>query len=170
MLAPLGFIFFISFRIEKMSLMAAQVTFWLFAAVMGLSLTYIFLVFTGQSIARVFFITTGMFAMMSLFGYTTKKDLTGFGQFLVMGLIGIIIASLVNIFIDSTALQFAVSVLGVLIFAGLTAWDTQRLKEMYVENMGREATGKIQVMGALSLYLNFINMFMLLLSLFGNRE
>ena len=133
MLAPLGFVFFLGAKIQTMSVSAAQLTFWAFAAVMGLSMASIFLVFTGASIARVFFITAAMFGAMSLYGYTTKRDLSGWGSFLFMGLIGIIIAALVNIFLASAALQFAVSVIGVLVFTGLTAYDTQRIKEMYYE-------------------------------------
>ena len=137
---------------------------------MGVSLSTIFVVYTDTSIARVFFITSGAFAALSLYGYTTKRDLTGFGSFLIMGLFGIILASIVNLFLESSALQFMISVLGVLIFAGLTAYDTQRIKSMYYEGDGHEATTKKSVMGALSLYLDFINMFMMLLYLFGNRE
>ncbi|MBJ3778712.1 Bax inhibitor-1/YccA family protein [Acuticoccus mangrovi] len=170
MLAPLGFIFFLGARIGKMSLGAAQLTFWAFAAVMGISLSSILLVYTSESIARVFFITAAAFGALSLYGYTTKKDLSGWGSFLFMGLIGIIIASLVNLFLHSTALQFAVSVIGVLVFAGLTAYDTQRIKEMYYVGDDHSVAGRKAVMGALSLYLNFINMFMMLLSLFGNRQ
>lgn len=167
MLAPLGFVFFLGMRIQNMSLSAAQLTFWAFAAVMGLSMASIFLVFTGASIARVFFITAGMFGAMSLYGYTTKRDISGWGSFLFMGLIGIIIAMVVNLFLASAALQFAISVIGVLVFTGLTAYDTQRIKEMYVEADGSEVMGKKAVMGALSLYLNFINLFVMLLHLFG---
>jgi hypothetical protein len=172
MLAPLGFVFFLSARIHSMSASAAQLTFWLFAGVMGLSMASIFLVFTGESIARVFFVTAATFGAVSLWGYTTKRDLTGMGSFLFMGLIGIIIASLVNIFIASSALQFAVSVIGVLVFTGLTAWDTQRLKNEYLGTlyMGGELAAKGAIMGALSLYLNFINLFMMLLQLFGNQR
>lgn len=170
MLAPLGAVFFLSFRISKMSVAAAQMTFWVFAAIMGLSLSSIFLVFTAESITRVFFITAASFGALSLWGYTTKKDLSGWGSFLFMGLIGIIIASIVNIFVGSTALQFAVSVIGVLVFAGLTAYDTQRIKEMYFEGDSADAAGRKAIMGALSLYLNFINLFIMLLQLFGNRE
>jgi FtsH-binding integral membrane protein len=171
MLAPLAFVFFLSFRVYKMSLGAAQITFWLFAAVMGLSLSSIFLVFTGQSITQVFFVTAIAFGGLSLYGYTTKKDLSGWGSFLIMGVIGIIAAGLVNLFLQSTALQFAISVIGVLVFAGLTAYDTQRIKDTYFEVMN-DATlaGKAAIMGALSLYLDFINMFTMLLQLFGNRE
>lgn len=170
MLAPLGFIFFLGARINKMSLGTAQMTFWAFAAVMGISLSSIFLVYTSESIVRVFFITAAAFGALSLYGYTTKKDLSGWGSFLFMGLIGIIIAMVVNIFLASSALQFAISVVGVLVFAGLTAYDTQRIKEMYYVGDDGTVAGKKAVMGALSLYLNFINMFTMLLSLFGNRE
>jgi len=170
MLAPLGFVFFLSAKIQTMSMSSAQATFWAFAAVMGLSLSSIFLVYTGASIARVFFITAATFGGMSLWGYTTKRDLSGMGSFLMMGLIGIIIASLVNIFLASSALQFAVSVIGVLVFTGLTAYDTQRIKEMYDEGYGAESNAKMALMGALSLYLNFINLFMMLMQLFGQRN
>jgi uncharacterized protein len=170
MLAPLGLVFFLSFRLEKMSLGAAQGTFWAYAGLMGLSLAGIFLVFTGASIARVFFITAGTFAAMSLYGYTTKADLSRFGSFLMMGLIGLVLASLVNLFVGSSALQFAISVIGVLVFTGLTAWDTQRIKEMYVENQDGTVTGKKAVLGALQLYLDFINLFMMLLQLLGVRR
>jgi FtsH-binding integral membrane protein len=172
MLAPLGFVFFLSARIHSMSTSAAQITFWLFAAVMGISMASIFLVFTGESIARVFFVTAATFGAVSLYGYTTKRDLTGMGSFLFMGLIGIIIASVVNIFVGSSAVQFAVSVIGVLVFTGLTAWDTQRLKNEYLGSLqaGGEYVAKGAIMGALSLYLNFINLFMMLLQLFGNQR
>jgi len=170
MLAPLAFVFFLSFRIDRIKASTAQTIFWVFAGVMGLSMASIFLVFTGASIARVFFITAGTFAGMSLWGYTTKRDLSGFGSFLFMGLIGIIIAGLVNIFLQSSALQFAISVIGVLVFVGLTAYDTQRIKSDYAEHYDHEVLGKLAVMGALSLYLDFINMFTMLLQLFGNRE
>ena len=171
MLAPLAFVFFLSFRIEKMSVGAAQLTFWLFAAVMGVSLSSIFLVFTGQSIAQIFFITAATFGALSLWGYTTKRDISAWGSFLFMGLIGIILASIVNIWLQSSGLQFAVSVIGVLVFAGLTAYDTQRIKDTYFMVAGNaEAMGRSAIMGALALYLDFINMFMMLLNLFGNRE
>jgi FtsH-binding integral membrane protein len=171
MLAPLGFVFYLSFRIYSMSVGAAQAAFWAFAAVMGISLSSIFLVFTGESIVRVFFITAAAFAGLSLYGYTTKKDLSGFGTFLVMGVIGLVIASLVNIFLQSTAMQFAISVIGVLVFAGLTAYDTQQIKDSYYQFMGDAAAmGKGAIMGALQLYLDFINMFTSLLQLFGNRD
>ncbi len=170
MLAPLGFVFFLSARIEKMSVSAAQTTFWAFAALMGLSLASIFLVFTGESIVRVFFITAASFGGLSLWGYTTKRDLTGMGSFLFMGLIGLIIAMVVNIFLSSSALQFVISAIGVLIFAGLTAYDTQKIKEMYWEGDDVLATGRKAIMGALRLYLDFINLFMFMLQFLGNRE
>lgn len=170
LLAPLGMVFFLSARLHKMSTASGQIAFYVFAALMGLSLSSIFLVYTGASIGRVFFITAAAFGTLSLYGYTTKKDLSGWGSFLVMGLFGIIIASIVNIFLGSSMLQFVVSVAGVLIFAGLTAYDTQRIKEMYFEGDDRESMGRKAILGALSLYLNFINMFTMLLSLFGNRE
>ncbi len=171
MLAPLAFIFFFSFKAESMSSSSARTMFFVFAAVMGISLSSIFVVFTGESIARVFFITAAAFGGLSLFGYTTKKSLSGIGSFLIMGLIGLVIASLVNIFLASSALGFAISVIGVLVFAGLTAWDTQRLKEMYLySDLDGESAAKLSVNGALSLYLNFINMFQMLLSLFGSRQ
>jgi FtsH-binding integral membrane protein len=154
-----------------MSLPGAQLAFWAFAAAMGLSLSSIFLVFTGQSIARVFFISAAAFAGLSVFGYTTRKDLSGWGSFLIMGVIGMIIAGLVNLWLHSTALQFAISVMGVLAFAGLTAYDTQRIKDSYFEVVGNTAlAGQMAIMGALSLYLDFINLFVSLLNLFGERE
>jgi FtsH-binding integral membrane protein len=153
-----------------MSFSGAQISFWIFAGLMGLSLATVFLAFTGESIARVFFITAGTFGAMSLYGYTTKRDLSRFGSFLFMGLIGIILASLVNLFVGSTALQFAISVIGVLVFVGLTAYDTQQIKEMYWEADDREVHGKKAVMGALRLYLDFINLFMLLLQFMGARR
>jgi len=168
--APLALVFFISARINSMSLNAAQISFWLFSALMGASISSIFLVYAGESIARVFFITAASFGALSLWGYTTSKDLSGWGSFLFMGLIGIIIASLVNLFIGSTALQFAVSVIGVLVFAGLTAYDTQQIKEMYSVNDDGSVSGRKAVMGALRLYLDFINLFMMLLQLFGDRR
>ncbi len=171
MLAPLAFVFLLAFRVHKMSASATQIAFWAFAGVMGLSLSTIFLVFTGTSITRVFFVTAAAFAGLSLWGYTTKKDLTGWGSFLIMGVIGIIIAALVNLFLQSSALMFAVSVLGVLIFAGLTAYDTQRIKDEYYQIRGNaELMAKGAIMGALSLYLDFINMFTSMLNLFGSQE
>jgi FtsH-binding integral membrane protein len=170
MLAPLGMVFWLSFRIQSMSAGAARVLFLVYAAVMGISLSSIFLVYTPGSIAQVFFITAATFGALSLFGYTTQKDLSGWGSFLFMGLIGIIIASIVNWFVGSSALQFAISVIGVLVFAGLTAYDTQQIKEMYYEGDSSEVATKKSVMGALRLYLDFINLFIMLLQLFGNRE
>jgi FtsH-binding integral membrane protein len=169
--APLGFVFFLSWRIYQMSLGAAQLAFWLFAAVMGASLSSIFLVYTGTSITQVFFVTAAAFGALSLYGYTTQRDLSGWGSFLFMGLIGIVIAGILNLFLQSSALQFAVSVIGVLVFAGLTAYNTQQIKDSYYSVMGdATAAGKLAIMGALRLYLDFINMFVLLLQLFGNRE
>ncbi len=170
MLAPLGLVFFLSFRVAKMSVAAAQTTFWIFSGLMGLSLGSIFLVHTTASITQTFFITAASFGALSLFGYTTKRDLSGWGSFLFMGLIGIIIAMVVNIFLASSALQFAISVIGVLIFAGLTAYDTQQIKEMYYEGDGEAVAGRKAIMGALRLYLDFINLFMFLLQFLGNRE
>jgi len=170
MLAPLGMVFLLSFRVHKMSVGGAQVAFWTFAALMGLSLSSIFLVYTGGSIFQVFLITAASFGALSLWGYTTKKDISGWGSFLFMGLIGIIIASIVNIFVGSSALQFAISVIGVLVFAGLTAYDTQQIKEMYNVHDDGTVAGRKSIMGALRLYLDFINLFIMLLSLFGNRE
>jgi FtsH-binding integral membrane protein len=165
--APLGMVLVLSFGIQRMSLGAAQLAFWAYAALMGLSIAGIFIVYTQESIARVFFITAGTFAAMSIYGYTTRTDLSRFGSFLLMGLIGIILASVVNIFIASSALQFAVSVIGVIVFVGLTAYDTQRIKEMYLESDGAVVAGKKAIMGALALYLDFINLFMLLLQFMG---
>ncbi len=160
----------LSFGIQKMSFGTAQAVFWAYAAVMGLSLASILMVFTGASVARVFFITAGTFAAMSLYGYTTKSDLSRFGSFLFMGLIGIVIASVVNIFVASSALQFAISVIGVLVFVGLTAYDTQKIKEIYLESDSSEIAGKKALMGALSLYLDFINLFVMLMQLVGVRR
>ena len=170
MLAPLGFVFYLSARIHKMSFSAAQITFWIFASIMGLSLASIFIQFTGESIARVFFITAGTFGAMSLYGYTTKRDLTKLGGFLFMGLIGIILASIVNIFLQSGPMAFAISVIGVLVFVGLTAYDTQNIKNMYYGGDSEEIGSKKALMGALKLYLDFINLFILLLQLFGQRR
>ena len=170
MLAPLGFVFYLSAKINKMSVSSAQITFWIFSAIMGLSLASIFIVYTQASIARVFFISSGTFAAMSLYGYTTKKDLTKLGGFLFMGLIGIIIASLVNLFFQSSALHFAISVIGVLVFVGLTAYDTQSIKNMYYAGDSESVGGKKALMGALRLYLDFINLFIMLLRLFGQRR
>jgi len=171
MLAPLGFVFYLSLRVYNMSVGAAQIAFWAFAAAMGVSLSSIFLVYTGQSITQVFFVTAAAFASLSLFGYTTKKDLSGWGSFLIMGVVGILIAALVNIFLQSSALQFAISAIGVLVFAGLTAYDTQQIKDSYYQVAGDAALAtKTAIMGALNLYLDFINMFTSLLQLFGNRD
>ncbi len=173
MFAPLIFVFGFAAMVNRMSAAAAQLTFYGFAAVMGLSLSSIFLVYTTYSITQIFLITAIAFAGLSIWGYTTKKDISGWGAFLIMGVIGLIVASIVNIFLASPAMMFAISAIGVLIFAGLTAYDTQRIKNEYVQfaAMGdQEWLGKAAIMGALSLYLNFINMFMMLLSLFGQRE
>ena len=170
MLAPLGFVFYLSARINKMSAASAQITFWLFASIMGLSLASIFLQFTHSSIARVFFITAGTFGAMSLYGYTTKRDLTKLGGFLFMGLIGVIIASIVNYFFQSGMMAFVISVIGVLVFVGLTAYDTQNIKNMYYGGDSQEVGSKKALMGALKLYLDFINLFILLLQLFGQRR
>jgi len=170
MLAPLGFVLFLSFRIDKIKASTAQALFWAYAATMGLSMATIFVAFTGASVARVFFITAGTFAAMSLYGYTTRRSLANIGSFLFMGLIGIVIAGLVNMFIHSTQLQMIISVVGVLVFVGLTAWDTQRIKEEYSEFHDRETSGKLAIWGALRLYLDFINLFMMLLQLLGQRR
>ena len=170
MLAPLGVVLYMSFGIKKMSAAKAQMTFWVFAALMGASLSSIFLVYTGASITRVFFITAGTFGAMSIYGYTTKRDLTKLGSFLMMGLIGIIIASIVNIFMKSTMMYFVISIIGVLVFVGLTAYDTQKIKNMYLVSDSNEIMGKKAVMGALTLYLDFINLFIMLLRLFGQRR
>ncbi|MBO9713357.1 MAG: Bax inhibitor-1/YccA family protein [Sphingomonas sp.] len=174
MLAPLAFIFFFQFRIDRMTTATARTTFFVFAAVMGVSMASIFLVFTGASIATAFFAASAMFLGLSLWGYTTGKDLSGLGSFLLMGLIAVMVMSLINLFLGSSTLQILFSILGVGVFAGLTAWDTQRLKSEYRYYAGSQAPGaggeKLAVMGALSLYLNLINMFQLLLGLFGQRE
>ncbi|MGQ0662346.1 MAG: Bax inhibitor-1/YccA family protein [Pseudomonadota bacterium] len=170
MLAPLAFVFALSFGIHRMSFATAQALYWVYAAVMGASLASILLVFTGASVARVFFITAGTFAGMSVYGYTTKADLSKFGSFLFMGLIGLILAILVNWFLASSALQFAISVIGVLVFVGLTAYDTQRIKDIYLEHDDSETAGKKALMGALALYLDFINLFVMLMQLLGQRR
>jgi hypothetical protein len=168
--SPLVMLLVLSFGINRLSASTAQLLFWAYAALMGLSLSSIFLVYTGESIARTFFITAAAFGALSLYGYTTKTDLTAFGKFLFIGLIGLIIASLVNLFFPSGALNFVISVAGVFIFAGLTAVDTQKIKEMYYESMDGETMAKMSIMGALTLYLDFINLFMFLLNFLGNRE
>ncbi|AZO14825.1 Bax inhibitor-1/YccA family protein [Mesorhizobium sp. M2A.F.Ca.ET.043.05.1.1] len=170
MLAPLAFVMLFSFKMQTMSAASAQTMFWAFCAVMGLSLASVFLLFTSTSIARTFFIAATMFGATSLYGYTTRRDLTQFSSFLIMGLIGVVIASLVNLFLGSTALQFAISVIGIAVFVGLTAWDTQTIKEQYAENFDAESQQKLAVFGAFSLYLNFINIFQLLLNFTGERE
>ncbi|MBY3169619.1 Bax inhibitor-1/YccA family protein [Rhizobium laguerreae] len=169
-LAPLALVFFLSFRINTMTVAAAQTTFAVYAALVGLSLSSIFLIYTGQSVVQTFFVTAASFGALSLYGYTTKRDLSAMGSFLMMGLFGLIIASLVNIFLASSAVQFAISVLGVLIFAGLTAYDTQRIKELYLEADDVAVAGRKAIMGALTLYLDFINLFMFLLQFMGNRK
>jgi FtsH-binding integral membrane protein len=169
--APIGLVLWLGMGIQRMSLQTAQIIYWTYAVLIGLSLSSIFLVYTGESIARAFFVTAGTFGGMSLYGYTTKRDLSGFGSFLIMGLFGLIIASLVNMFLHSSGLAFATSVIGVLIFVGLTAYDTQRLKSMYYQMAGGgEMLGKMAVMGALSLYLDFINIFMYMLRFMGDRR
>ena len=170
MLAPLAFVLVLSFGIHRLSLFASQALFWVFAGVMGLSLSTIFIIYTGESIARVFFITAASFGALSLWGYTTKRDISGWGSFLIIGLFGIIIAGLVNLFLQSSGLQFAISVIGVLVFAGLTAYDTQKIKNEYSELHDHETSGKLAIMGALTLYLDFINLMILLLQLLGNRR
>jgi FtsH-binding integral membrane protein len=169
-LAPLAVVFFLSYRIQKMTFAAAQTTFWALAALMGLQLSMILLIYTGASIALTFFVTAGMFGAMSLYGYTTARDLTGFGSFLMMGVIGLFIAMLANMFFQSPMVTFVVSILGVLIFTGLTAYDSQNIKNMYYAGDDGEVAGKKAVMGALSLYLDFYNMFLFLLRFMGNRR
>jgi FtsH-binding integral membrane protein len=168
--APLALVFFLSYRIQTMSLGAAQASFWGYSALMGLSLGFIFLVYTGASIFSTFFVTAAMFLGMSLYGYTTGRDLSGVGSFMIMGLWGIIIASVVNIFLGSSQLQFVISIVGVVVFTGLTAWDTQQIKEMYLAGDDDVIAGKKAIMGALRLYLDFINLFLMLLRLMGQRR
>lgn len=170
MFSPLAFVLVLSFGINKLSTGAMQAIYWAFAVVMGLSMSTIFLVFTGGSIAMTFFATAAAFASLSLYGYTTKRDLSGMGTFLLMGLVGLIVASLLNLFMQSTAMMYAISAIGVLIFAGLTVYDTQRIKSIYFQVAGTDFIGKAAIMGALSLYLDFINMFQFLLSFMGSRE
>src|SRR5262244_2173141 len=170
LLGTLGLVFFISFRIQHLQASTALALFMLYAGLLGVALSSIFLTYTGASITRVFFISAASFGALSLWGYTTQRDLTGFGSFLVMGLFGIIIASLVNIFLKSSGLDWIISVVGVLVFAGLTAWDTQKIKEMYSPMDDGSVAGRKAVMGALSLYLDFINLFLMLLRLFGDRR
>jgi hypothetical protein len=170
LIAPVGLVFGLSMGINRMRASTAQGLFWLYAGLMGISLAPLFMVYTGESVAKVFFITAGSFCGLSLYGYTTRRSLNGFGSFLIMGLIGLIIASVVNMFMASTMMQFVISVAGVLIFAGLTAFDTQKIKEMYWQADGSETASKKAVMGALTLYLDFINLFIMLLRLFGDRR
>ena len=171
MLAPLGFVIFFGVKLNSISAEKAKSYLWIYSALMGLSLASIFVIYTGTSITRVFLITASTFGAMSLYGYSTKKDLTNFGSFLIMGLIGIMVASLVNIFLKSSGLDFAISFLGVFIFIGLTAYDTQRIKQTYYHFAGNdEAVNKMSVMGALNLYMDFINLFIMLLRFFGERR
>ena len=170
MFSPLAFVMVLSFGINKLSTGAAQAIFWAFAGIMGLSMSTIFLVYTGSSIATTFFATSVAFLSLSLYGYTTKRNLQAFGTFLVMGVVGLLVASLLNLWVQSSALQMGISAIGVLLFAGLTAYDTQRIKEQYAYVAGTDMMGKAVIMGALSLYLDFINMFQFLLSFMGNRE
>ncbi|MCX7337967.1 MAG: Bax inhibitor-1/YccA family protein [Alphaproteobacteria bacterium] len=170
MLAPLGMVLFLSARIATLSLQTAKNLFWVYSGAMGLSLSSIFLVYTGQSIARLFFISASVFGAMSLYGYTTKKDLTAFGSFLMMGLMGIFVASIVNIFLGSSAMQTMISIIGVLVFTGLTAYDTQKIKELYFAADSNDVAGKKAIIGALNLYLDFVNLFIMLLQLFGDRK
>ncbi len=169
-LAPLGMMFFFTYRINRMSLSTAQITFWVFATLMGLSMASLFIMYTGASITRVFFICSATFAAMSLYGYTTKRDLTALGGFLMMGVIGLIIANIVNWFLQSPALYYAASFIGVLIFVGLTAYDTQKIKNMYYEGDSDNLSGKKAIMGALTLYMDFILLFIYLLRIFGQRR
>ncbi len=168
--APLAFVMVMSFGMNRLSTGTLQLLFWAFATAMGLSMSSIFLVFTGTSIAQTFFAVAAAFMGLSLWGYTTKKDLSGWGTFLIMGVVGLIVAMVVNLFLQSTAMQLAISAIGVLVFAGLTAYDTQRIKSLYAQVAGTEMMGKVVIMGALSLYLDFVNMFTFLLSFMGNRE
>lgn len=170
LLSPLALVLFLSYRIQRISLGVAQVSFWAYAGLVGLSLSGIFLIYTGESIARVFFITAGTFGATSLYGYTTKRDLSRFGSFLFMGLIGIIIAGIVNFFLKSSALQLTISAIGVLVFVGLTAYDTQRIKAIYADGDDRAVSGKKAILGALALYLDFLNLFLMLMQLLGNRR
>jgi FtsH-binding integral membrane protein len=169
-LAPLGFVMAMSFGLNRMKTSTLQLLFWSFAVAMGLSMSSIFLVYTGVSIAQTFFAVAAGFAGLSLYGYTTKRDLSGMGTFLIMGVVGLLVAMLINLFLQSTAMMLAISAIGVLLFAGLTAYDTQRIKSMYAYVAGSDMMGKVVIMGALSLYLDFINMFMFLLSFMGNRR
>jgi FtsH-binding integral membrane protein len=168
--APLALVLLLSFRIERMSPITAQLTFWAYAGLVGLSLSGIFVIYTGASIARVFAISAATFGAMSLYGYTTRANLSRFGSFLLMGLIGVVIASLVNMFLVSSGLQFVISIVGVLVFVGLTAWDTQRIKEIYIVSDDAVVAERKAIIGALALYLDFLNLFLLLMQLFGDRR
>jgi FtsH-binding integral membrane protein len=170
MFSPFIMVLVMSFGINKLSTFALQACYWVFAGLMGLSLSAVLLAYTGESVARVFFITAATFGSLSLYGYTTKKSLSGMGSFLFMGLVGLIIASVVNIFMQSSMMEFVISVIGVLIFAGLTAYDTQKIKQMYFDGHDTQTLSKLSIMGALKLYLDFINMFLFLLRLFGSRD
>ncbi|MGP1352558.1 MAG: Bax inhibitor-1/YccA family protein [Parasphingopyxis sp.] len=170
MLSPLAFILVMSFGLNRLSTGALQACFWAFAVVMGLSLSTIFLRYTGTSIAQTFFATSAAFVSLSLWGYTTKKDLSGWGTFLIMGVVGLLVAMIINIFLQSTAMAYVISGIGVLVFAGLTAYDTQKIKSMYAHVAGTDMMGKTVIMGALNLYLDFINMFLFLLQFMGSRE
>jgi len=170
MLAPLGFVFFFSYKLNSISAQKAKSYLWIYASLMGLSLSTIFIAYTGASIARTFFISASVFGGMSLYGYTTKKDLTGMGSFLIMGLFGLIICSLVNLFLKSSAFDFALSFIGILIFTGLTAYDAQRIKQSYYHAGDSESTSKMAVLGALNLYMDFINLFIMMLRFFGDRK
>ena len=169
-LAPLGFVFAMSFGVNRMQTATLQTLFWGFAVAMGLSMSTIFLVYTGTSIAQTFFAVSGAFLGLSLFGYTTKKDLSGFGTFLIMGVVGLLIAMVINMFVQSTAMAFAISAIGVLLFAGLTAYDTQKIKSMYAHVAGSDMMGKAAIMSALTIYLDFINMFQFMLAFMGDRR
>jgi FtsH-binding integral membrane protein len=169
-LSPLAIVFAMSFGVNRMATSTLQMLFWAFATLMGLSMSTLFLVYTGTSIAQTFFATAAAFLSLSLYGYTTKRDLSGFGTFLIMGVVGLLVAMLINMFLQSSAMALAISAIGVLLFAGLTAYDTQRIKSMYVQLQGSEFLGKAAIMGALSLYLDFIHMFQFLLSFMGNRR
>ncbi len=170
MLAPLGFVMVMSFGLNRLSTGSLQLLFWAFATAMGLSMSSIFLVYTGTSIAQTFFAVAAAFMGLSLYGYTTKKDLSGFGTFLIMGLVGLLVAMVINFFLQSPAFQLAISAIGVLIFAGLTAYDTQKIKSIYAHVAGTDMMGKMIIMGALNLYLDFVNMFSFLLSFMGSRD
>jgi FtsH-binding integral membrane protein len=170
MFAPLGLVLFLSFRINNMQASTAQMTFWIYSALVGVSLASILFQYTGMSIAKTFFVTAAAFGSLSIYGYTTKKNLSGMGSFLIMGLFGLIIASVVNMFLQSSAMEFVISAAGVLIFAGLTAYDTQKIKLMYLQGEHSETAKKKAIMGALRLYLDFLNMFLFLLRFMGNRE